>query len=73
MSEVDKQKTERESDKIKFEDDIKRINQENDELKKIIQSLRMREISTSKVVSNAEIKIRQQHEIREELIKKLRH
>jgi len=36
MSEVDKQKTERESDKIKFEDDIKRINQENDELKKII-------------------------------------
>jgi len=36
MSEVDKQKEERESDKIRFEDDIKRINEENNELKKII-------------------------------------
>lgn len=35
--------------------------------------MRMREISTSKIVSNAEIKIREQHEIREELIKKLRN
>lgn len=36
MSEVDKQKEERESDKIRFEADIKKINEENNELKKII-------------------------------------
>jgi hypothetical protein len=32
----------------------------------------MREINTAKIVSNAENKIREQHEIREDLIKKLR-
>lgn len=36
MSEVDKQKEEREIDKIRFEADIKKINEENNELKKII-------------------------------------
>lgn len=36
MSEVDKQKDHREHDKIKFEDDIKRINTENDEFRKMI-------------------------------------
>jgi acetyl-CoA carboxylase alpha subunit len=36
MSEVDKQKEAREQDRIRFEEDIKRINHENDEFRKTI-------------------------------------
>jgi hypothetical protein len=73
MCEVDKQKEAREHDKIMFEEDIKRINHENDEFRKTIYSMRMREVNTARIVSNAEHKIREQHEIREDLIKKLRN
>jgi len=49
-----------------------RNNKENDEFKKTIYSLKMREINTSKIVGNAENKIREQHEIREQLLKTIR-
>jgi len=69
---LDKLQVEREKDREQFGKDLNSIKRENEEYRKTIYSLKMREIETSRVVGNAESKIRQQHEARENLVKKLR-
>lgn len=62
-----------ENDKNNFEAEIKTINHDNLQLKRTILAMKMREVNTSKIVSNAESKIREQHEIREMLMKKIKN
>lgn len=58
---MDKLKCERDEDRIKFEKEMKDTKKENDEYKKTIFSLKMREVETSRVVVNTETKIREYH------------
>lgn len=73
INEVDKLKSQNESDKKLFESETKRINEDNLKQKRLILAMKMREMNTSKIVSNAEGKIREQHEIREKLIKTIKN
>jgi len=73
INEVDKLNQRNETDKNNFESEIKTINYDNLGLKRTILALKMREVNTSKIVSNAEGKIREQHEIRENLVKKIKN
>lgn len=73
INEVDKLKSQNESDKKLFESETKRINEDNLKQKRLILAMKMREMNTSKIVSNAEAKIREQHEIREQLIKTIKN
>lgn len=73
INEVDKLKELNKNDKNQFESETKSINEDNLKQKRIILAMKMREMNTSKIVSNAEGKIREQHEMREELVKKIKH
>lgn len=73
INEVDKLNQRNETDKINFEAEIKTINQDNLQLKRKILAMKMREVNTAKIVSNAEGKIREQHEIRENLMSKIKN